>query len=280
MGEASESTLERYGIAVVYGMLGAIAFGVVLLILFRVPSGRPVTAARFVVYVLTAAGIGLAFGLAGLSREPLGFPESALVASITLLLPSLAALLLANTTVILWTILAFSLITLGSYAIPRVHQRIAAKRGQLFTKELRTVLVPAVAVGLILAVVTAGSLVVDTQISRESECGGKNLAQVIPLPPLGDGPPDSAVRVGWEFEQANDSVVVMHAGGEEISSDRLFVAVGQSSVAWARLTSNPNGTVQAGDTARLTYVEPGDTVRIRWSPEDADCERTLGEHEL
>lgn len=278
MGGQSEPRLERYAMAVVFGLIGAIALLVVWMSLYTVPVGWSVLVARLVIYGLTPLGIGLLFGLVGLYREPLGSGESVVTGAVTLFIPTVWALPLLNPDTMLATAVALCLISSGSYLLPLVHRRVVAKQDGILRMELRTVIVPSVTILLVLAVVVSASAA-GAVIPRGNECGAGHSVQSIPAPKLGDTTPDT-IQVRWEFEYANESVLITHAGGDNVPMERLTIAVGQSSVAWARLTSDTDGEVTAGDTARFAHVSRGETVRIRWRPEDADCERTLVEHEL
>jgi len=276
MGGQSGSALRRYDSAIGYGAAGASAFLLVSLLLFTVPSGLFLDAV-LVLYVLTPTVIGLAFGLVGLSREPRGRSESVVAAVVTMLLPTLWALPGSVPVVLLANGVAVCLISLTSYGLPRVHRRLRATQGGLLAVELRRVLAPAVAVTLLLAAVASAPLVLE----QSSACAVPGN----PINPtsgvlLGYALPEVSPQVTWEFAYEDGSAVIRHDGGDTVPVDRLSVAVQRSSVSWARLTSDTDGTVTAGDTARFAHVERGETVRIRWQPEGADCELTLGEREL
>jgi len=273
MGGQTGSALRRYDIAIGYGVAGASAFLLVSLLLFTVPSGLFLDAV-LVIYVLTPAAIGLAFGLVGLSREPLGPSESVVAAAVTMFLPILWALPGSVPVVLLANGVAVCLISLTSYGLPRLHRRSRATQGGLLAVKLRRVLVPAVAVTLLLAAVASGPLV----LGQPSACDPSGN----PVNPtsgmlLGYALPDVPPQVSWDVEYTNGSTLITHAGGDDVSAEALSVEVGRSSADWTLLTSDTDGTVTAGDTARFAHVERGRDIDIRWQPEDGDCTQLIGD---
>jgi hypothetical protein len=263
---------DEYSMAVRYGMAGSL---VLPLSWILVPPSTPL-AISIVTYACLVAATGLAIGLAELYWQPLDKTHSIVAAGLCLAFPVLGTLFFAFIEpafliLLLPTLFAVTLISVESYSLPRLHRWFAAHSDGVLSVEIGRAVVPIVTVLLMTALVTVGVLVVNDEdrgpCSDTHTVGWESASQSTP-------------RVSFGFTAMNDSIKIVHTGGEIIQTQRLFVELNRSSIAWTWLANNTSDEITAGDTVTVPNVENGTTLEIVWTPDDDDCRRTLTEQQV
>lgn len=99
---------------------------------------------------------------------------------------------------------------------------------------------------------------------------------------IGDQLTSESPQTNLEFSFTNDSVTILHGGGDELMSENINVEVNEEDVSisgsgWDRdpITVGDSMTIEEDDISG--DIEPGDRVIVIWTSDDGQRAAILGE---